>query len=177
MVKSCLVATCKNTLGISGITFHKIGKKRYANRLRAIGRSVDECLSPQNVICSKHYAEEDFIFFNGKKYLRVEALPRFYVPRRPVIEQNTQVITCPPPKIMKESHNSTSTNALNMLTGDDIWLMCTDLVVLASEDDNIDTIMNQVNLSQYPTNEFLTSLMSEGCEGFEFDLSLGSLDT
>lgn len=61
--------------------------------------------------------------------------------------------------------------------GDDVWLMCTDLLILTSQDDNIDTIINQDNLSQYPTNEFLSSLMSEGCEMLEFDMSLGLLES
>lgn len=55
--------------------------------------------------------------------------------------------------------------------------MCTDLLILTSQDDNIDTIINQDNLSQYPTNEFLSSLMSEGCEMLEFDMSLGLLES
>ncbi|XP_018579016.1 uncharacterized protein LOC108917069 [Anoplophora glabripennis] len=176
MVKSCLVATCKNTLGKSGITFHKIGKKRYANRLKAIGRSVDECLSPQNVICSKHYAEEDFIYFNGKKYLRLEAMPRFFIPRRPVIEQTTEIISSPASQLPEISNNSTNTDIVNVSSGD-VWLMYTDLWILTPQNDNIDTIMNQENLSQYPTNEFLSSLMSDGCENLEFDMSLGPLES
>ncbi|KAJ8964632.1 hypothetical protein NQ314_004741 [Rhamnusium bicolor] len=74
----------------------RIGKKRYANRLKAIGRSADENLSPQNVICSKHFSTDDFIHFNGKKYLRLEALPRLYLPRRPSVEQKRETINNEP---------------------------------------------------------------------------------
>ncbi|KAJ8979377.1 hypothetical protein NQ317_003076 [Molorchus minor] len=141
MVKSCLVATCKNTQGIPGITFHKIGKKRYSNRLRAIGRSTDENLSPQNVICSKHFADEDFIYFNGKKYLRLEALPRLFLPRRPqIIENKTD--------IMK--------NTISRMTPGKYIPMWTFLILSAPPVDNIDLELNQTNLSVYPTNDFFS---------------------
>lgn len=72
--------------------------------------------------------------------------------------------------------SSANTNITDVPSGD-VWLMYTDLWIFTPQDDNINTIINQENLSQYPTNEFLTSLMSDGCESLEFDMTLEPLES
>ncbi|KAJ8964635.1 hypothetical protein NQ314_004744 [Rhamnusium bicolor] len=73
---------------------------------------------------------------------------------------------------------NSSINMLDAELENDTWLMYSDsdLLFLSSQyDDDIE--LNQTNLSMYPTNDFLTSLISDCCENDNFDLEFDLTST
>lgn len=57
--------------------------------MAALGRDVNiEQLCAKNVVCSKHFTDDDFLYVKGKKRLKPNAVPALNLgPRKPLSSQ------------------------------------------------------------------------------------------
>ncbi|XP_074033942.1 uncharacterized protein [Leptinotarsa decemlineata] len=92
-MRICMVLFYKSRDTMEGVSFFYLTKKRYTIWMIALGRDLNiEKLSGRNVVCSKHFTDDDFLHVKGKKRHKPNAVPSLNVgPRKPLFSQTNLI--------------------------------------------------------------------------------------
>ncbi|KAG5862646.1 hypothetical protein JTB14_004915 [Gonioctena quinquepunctata] len=79
---TCLVLWCESKGKIPGVHYFCLTRARHDIWMRALGRDPTvEHSSEKNVICSKHFSPEDLYTKGQRMFLKLNAVPRFFLRR------------------------------------------------------------------------------------------------